>query len=87
LSKLDQWFWVAALRWWSDWKRVLVVITSETVVRKLKIPSTASREAAELRWALHDHIEAVRERELGFCWFQQGISQMALISGPHGFFD
>jgi hypothetical protein len=29
----DKLFWVAALRWWSSWKRVLVVVTSETVVR------------------------------------------------------
>ncbi len=32
-SVQDKLFWVAALRWWSGWKRVLVVVTPETVVR------------------------------------------------------
>jgi hypothetical protein len=32
-SVQDELFGVAALRWWSGWKRVLVVVTPETVVR------------------------------------------------------
>jgi hypothetical protein len=32
-SVQDKLFWVAAVRWWSGWKRVLVVVTPETVVR------------------------------------------------------
>jgi putative transposase len=29
----DKLFWVVAFRWWGDWKRVMVVVTPETVVR------------------------------------------------------
>jgi hypothetical protein len=33
LSPLDKLFWVLACRFWTDWKRSLLVVTPETVVR------------------------------------------------------
>ena len=33
LSALDKLFWVLACRFWTDWKRSLLVVTPETVVR------------------------------------------------------
>ena len=33
LSPFDKLFWVLAYRFWTDWKRSLLVVTPETVVR------------------------------------------------------
>src|SRR5277367_6063952 len=33
LDLLDKLFWVAARRFWSEWKQALIVVTPETVVR------------------------------------------------------
>jgi hypothetical protein len=33
LSPIDKLFWVLACRFWSDWKKSLLVVTPETVVR------------------------------------------------------
>ena len=33
LGLYDKLFWVTALRFWSDWKRSLIIVTQETVVR------------------------------------------------------
>jgi putative transposase len=33
LARFDRLFWVVAKRWWSNWKRALLIVTPETVVR------------------------------------------------------
>src|SRR5260370_23363987 len=33
LARFDRLLWVVAKRWWSNWKRALLIVTPETVVR------------------------------------------------------
>ena len=45
LSPFDKLFWVLACRFWADWKRSLLVVTPETVVR-------SHRAGFRLYWSL-----------------------------------
>jgi hypothetical protein len=37
LTPLDKLFWVLARRYWSAWKRYLILVSPETVVRRFRV--------------------------------------------------
>src|ERR1700737_1505542 len=43
LAALDRLFWIIARRLWSGWKQALIIVTPETVVRWIAVPTITFR--------------------------------------------